>query len=163
MLDDSKIRSLILSISVTLSMATRHVYISRGRCLRFSKPEQPSYFIIGILAATREYHGTRKYHVVPESRRLLDHSGSGKVQPSPLPSEPFGVSARRLLQPKFGQQNEDGASMRSHTPDVIMTLVSYLCGLPGLARKVRKHITKTSARVRYQSHSLPKQCDATLC
>ena len=28
-LDDSKIRSLILSISVTLCLATRHVYISR--------------------------------------------------------------------------------------------------------------------------------------
>ena len=37
-LDDNKIRSLISSISVTLAyrMATRHVYISRGRCLRFS-------------------------------------------------------------------------------------------------------------------------------
>ena len=35
-LDDSKIRSVILSLSVTLCMATRHVYISRGRRLRFS-------------------------------------------------------------------------------------------------------------------------------
>ena len=35
-LDDSKIRSLILSLFVTLCMATRHVYISRGRRLRFS-------------------------------------------------------------------------------------------------------------------------------
>ena len=86
-----------------------------------------------ILAATCEYHGTREYHVSPDSRQLLDHSGSGKVQPSPLPSEPFGVSARGLSQPKFGQQNEDGASMPSDTPDVIITLVSYFCGLPGLA------------------------------
>ena len=33
-----------------------------------------------------------------------------------------------------------GVSARGHsdTPDVIMTLVSYLCGLPGLARKARK-------------------------
>ena len=87
------------------------------------------------LAAPREYHGIREYHVSPDSRRLLDHSGSGKVQPSPLPSEPFGVSARGLSQPKFGQQNEDGTSMPSNTPDVIMTLVSYFCGLPDLARK----------------------------
>ena len=75
----------------------------------------------------------------PDSWRLLDQSGSGKVQPSPLPSEPFGVSARGLSQPKFGQQNEDGASMPSDTLDVIMTLVSYFCSLPGLARKAPKH------------------------
>ena len=81
-----------------------------------------------ILAATREYHGTREYHVSPASRPLLEHSGSGKVQP--LPSEPFGVSARGLSQPKFGQQNKGGASMPSDTPDVIMTLVSYFWGLP---------------------------------
>ena len=112
-------------------------------------PTLPFYF--NPLAATREYH------VSPDSRRLLDHSGSGKVQPSPLPSEPFGVSARGLSQPKFGQQNEDGASMASHMPDVIMTLVSYFCGLPGL-----KHY-KDMARVPYQSHNLPKQCDATFC
>ena len=40
-LDDHRIRSLMLSISVTLYIATRHVYISRvyisrGRCLRLS-------------------------------------------------------------------------------------------------------------------------------
>ena len=65
-----------------------------------------------LLAATREYHGTHEYHVSPDSRCLLDHSGSGKVQPSPLPSEPFGVSARGLSQPKFCQPNEDGAGLR---------------------------------------------------
>ena len=90
------------------------------------------------IAATREYHGTREYHVSPASRRLLDHSGNGKVPPSPLPSEPSGVSARGLSQPKFGQQNEDGAAL-IYTPDVSMTLVSYFCGLPGLGRKARKY------------------------
>ena len=114
------------------------------------------------LAATLEYHGTSEYHVSPDSWRLLDHSRSGKVQPPPLPSEPFGVSTRGLSQPKFGQQNEDGASMPSHMPDVIMTLVSYFCGLPGLARKACKHY-KDMASVPYQSHNLPKQCDTTLC
>ena len=77
--------------------------------------------------------------VSPDSRRLLDHSGSGKVQPSPMQSEPFGFSTRGLLQPKFGQQNEDGTSVPADMPDVIMTLVSYFCGLPGLPRKARKH------------------------
>ena len=88
-----------------------------------------------ILVATRGYHGTREYHVSPASRRLLDHSG---------------------------QQNEGGASMPSHMPHVIMTIVSYFCGLPGLARKARKHYHDT-ARVAYQSDNLPKQSDATLC
>ena len=37
MLDDSKIRSLILSISVTLCMAARHVYFSRGKMPAFFK------------------------------------------------------------------------------------------------------------------------------
>ena len=27
----------------------------------------------------------------------------------------------------------------AETPDVIMTLVSYFCGLPGVPRKARKH------------------------
>ena len=30
-------------------------------------------------------------------------------------------------------------ALPSDTPDVIMTLVRYFCGLPGLARKARKH------------------------
>ena len=46
-------------------------------------------------------------------------------------SELYGVSARGLSQPKFGQQNEDGTSVPAEMPDVIMTLVSYFCGLPG--------------------------------
>ena len=52
--------------------------------------------------------------------------------------------------------------MPSHTPDVIMTLVSYFWGLPGHARKARKHYQDT-ARVAYQSDNWPKQCDASLC
>ena len=54
-------------------------------------------------------------------------------------SEPFGGSARGLSQPKLGQENEDGASVPAETPGVIMILVSYFCGLPGVPRKGRKH------------------------
>ena len=71
------------------------------------------------------------------------------------------VSARELSQPKFGHQNEDGASVPAETPDVIMTLVSYFCGLPGVPRKARKPDT-ISARFPPQSHNLPNQYDATL-
>ena len=52
--------------------------------------------------------------------------------------EPFGVSARGLLQPKFGQQNEDGTSMdaRRYYDSRELFLVS-----PGVPRKDRKHYT----------------------
>ena len=90
--------------------------------------------------------------VSPNSRQLLDHA------PSSQQSEPFGVSPRGLLQPKLGQQNNDGASVPGDMPDVIMTLVSYFCGLPGVPRKARKFGT-ISARFPPQSHNLLKQYD----
>ena len=57
----------------------------------------------------------------------LTTAEAGRCNLLPCQASPSG-----FLQPKFGQQNEDGASMPSHTPDVIMILVSYFCGLPGL-------------------------------
>ena len=70
---------------------------------------------------------------VPPTKRPHPHRFSQQ-------SEPFGVSARGLSQPKFGQQNEDGASVPAETSDVIMTLVSYFCSLPCVPRKARKYL-----------------------
>ena len=42
---------------------------------------QVQIYILNITTTTAS-----EYHVSPDSLRLLDHSGSGKVQPSPLPS-----------------------------------------------------------------------------
>ena len=66
-------------------------------------------------------------------------------------------------------------SARGHsdTPDVIMTLLSYFCGLPGVARKARKQysdVIMTELFLRSPRScpkgaftKAPKQCDATLC
>ena len=97
------------------------------------------------------------YIYAPDSRRLLDHSGSGKVQSSsPSKPSPSGF-------PLWGFRSQSWASRTKMAPaetsDVIMTLVSYFCGLPG----VRPVNIATIGKVPPQTHNLPKQCDATLC
>ena len=39
----------------------------------------------------------------------------------------------------------------------------YFCGLPGVARKARKHYKDTAIVAYLYCHNLPKQCDGTLC
>ena len=90
---------------------------------------EESYFKVGAIFATSLPLRERGWKPSPppyalyttsvshDSRRLLDHPSS--------PSKPSSLGFRGLLQPKFGQQNEDGASVPAETPDVIMTPVSY--------------------------------------
>ena len=73
---------------------------------------------------------------------------TGKVAPTLAP--------RGLPQPKFGQQNEDGASVPAETRDVDMTLMSYFCSLPGCYERPI-NISMILARFPPQSHNLPKQ------
>ena len=44
--------------------------------------------------------------------------------------------SRDLSQPSSASRTKMAPA---ETPDVIMTLVSYVCGLPGVPRKARKH------------------------
>ena len=60
MLDDSKIRSLILSISVTLCMAARHVYFSRGK--------MPAFFKCTL-------GNTYMLHMATDQGRILEQAG----------------------------------------------------------------------------------------
>ena len=67
-------------------------------------------------------------------------------------SEPFGVSARGLSQPKFGQQRRL----------MSLWLPRANIGLPRCSPKDpwTLYIGQVNCP---QSHNLPKQCDATLC
>ena len=71
------------------------------------------------------------------------------------------VSVGRV-RPKFGQQNEDGASVPAETPDVIMTAVSYVWSRQVFPERP-VNIIRYGQGNSPQSHNLPKQCDGTLC
>ena len=75
------------------------------------------------------------------------------------------ISRDICLHPVGGFRSPSSASRMkmapAQTPDVIRTLVSYFCSLPGVPRKARKHWHSRAGFA--LSHNLPKQCDATLC
>ena len=100
--------------------------------------------------------------VSPDLRRLLDHSGSGKVQFTffSQQTEPFGVSPRGLSRPKFGQHNEDGASVPAEASDVNMTPVRYFWSLQVFSERP-VNIIRYRQGNSPQSHNLSKQCDGT--
>ena len=75
--------------------------------------------------------------VTPIHGDCLTTAEAGRCNLLPCQASPSGVPLRGFRPPSSASRTK--MALASDTPEVIMTLVSYLCGLPGFARKARKH------------------------
>ena len=72
----------------------------------------------------------------------LTTAEAGRCNLLPCQASPSGFPLGGFRSPSSASRMK--MALPSDMPDVIMTLVSYFCGLPGLARKARKHYQDTN-------------------